>query len=166
MIAERIDTSSVVLFLFKVVLYPHCMLVVGNFAPSWSALDQDGQEISSVDFSGKRYLLYFYPKDDTPGCTVEACGFRDLSDELSARITILGVSPDSVESHRKFSSKYSLPFSLLSDSNRSMITAYGADGLSFPKRTSFLVNEDGCIGKIYQGFDCALHAEDVARDVR
>ncbi len=142
------------------------MLTVGDKAPAWRALDQDGQEISSVDFSGKRYLLYFYPKDDTPGCTVEACGFRDRFDELSSRVTILGVSSNSVESHKKFASKYVLRFSLLSDPDRTIITAYGTDGLSFPKRTSFLVNEDGCIGKIYQGFDCALHAEDVASDVK
>lgn len=142
------------------------MLIIGDKAPEWSSLDQDGHEKSSAEFFGKRYLLYFYPKDDTPGCTAEACGFRDVFGELSSCVTVLGVSPDSVESHTKFASKYSLPFSLLSDSDRSMITSYGADGLSFPKRTSFLVNEDGCIGKIYQGFDCALHAGEVLQDAK
>lgn len=142
------------------------MLITGDKAPDWTAPDQNAHKKSSAEFLGKRYLLYFYPKDDTPGCTAEACGFRDVLSELSSLVTILGVSSDSVESHRKFSSKYSLSFSLLSDSDRTMISAYGTDGRSFPKRTSFLVNRSGFIEKIYHNFDCALHADEVLRDLK
>ncbi len=141
------------------------MLSIGDTAPAWKALDQNGSEVSSSDFSGKRYLLYFYPKDDTPGCTAEACGFRDQFSELSKAIAIVGVSADSSESHKKFEEKYRLPFTLLSDPNRQLIAAYGTDGTVFPKRTSFLIGSTGVIQKIYQGFDAASHAGQVQADL-
>lgn len=141
------------------------MLKSGDPAPAWKAFDQNGNEHSSSEYSGKRYILYFYPKDDTPGCTAEACGFRDQFSELSKKVAIVGVSADSSESHKKFEAKYRLPFTLLSDPNRQLIAAYGTDGTALPKRTSFLIGPTGMIEKIYQGFDAALHAGQVQADL-
>ena len=101
----------------------------GNAAPAFTLTNQEGDKVSLKDFRGKHVILYFYPKDDTPGCTKEACGFRDFNKEIQALdAIILGVSPDSVESHRKFIAKHSLNFDLLSDPDRKVMTRYGAFG--------------------------------------
>jgi peroxiredoxin Q/BCP len=101
----------------------------GKAAPAFTLANQDGEKISLKDFRGRDVILYFYPKDDTPGCTKEACGFRDFNKEILALdAVILGVSPDSPESHQKFIDKYSLSFDLLSDSDRKVMTRYGAFG--------------------------------------
>ena len=92
------------------------MLEEGSVAPDFTANDQDGKAVSLSDFRGKKVILYFYPKDDTPGCTKEACSFRDAFEELKrSRVTVLGISPDSIASHKKFATKYQLLFTLLSD---------------------------------------------------
>lgn len=142
------------------------MLKEGSKAPAWKALDQDGKERSSAEMAGTWHVLYFYPEDDTPGCTKEACGFRDASESLAGRIAIYGVSPDSVESHKKFAEKYSLPFTLLADPEAKIITAYGADGNILPKRVTFLIDPEGTIRKIYRGFDCVTHAATIDKDLR
>lgn len=101
----------------------------GDPAPAFAGLDQHGQQVSLEQLRGKRIVLYFYPKDDTPGCTAEACSFRDHHAELAkAGTAVIGVSADSVKSHQKFAEKYSLPFPLLADENRSIIQAYGVWG--------------------------------------
>ena len=101
----------------------------GKAAPAFTLTNQDGEEISLDDLRGKNVILYFYPKDDTPGCTKEACGFRDFNKEIQALDTvILGVSPDSPESHQKFIDKYTLNFDLLSDPDRKVMSRYGAFG--------------------------------------
>ncbi len=101
----------------------------GKAAPAFTLANQDGEKISLKDFRGRDVILYFYPKDDTPGCTKEACGFRDFNKEILALdAVILGVSPDSPESHQKFIDKYSLSFDLLSDPARKVMTRYGAFG--------------------------------------
>jgi peroxiredoxin Q/BCP len=101
----------------------------GKTAPDFSLTDPDGVRVSLSDFKGKDVILYFYPKDDTPGCTKEACGFRDLWSEIKALDTVvLGLSPDDGSSHRKFASKYDLPFTLLSDPDKTVMTEYGAWG--------------------------------------
>jgi peroxiredoxin Q/BCP len=101
----------------------------GKAAPAFTLTNQDGEKISLDDFRGKNVILYFYPKDDTPGCTKEACGFRDFNKEIQALDTvILGVSPDSPESHQKFIDKYTLNFDLLSDPDRKVMSRYGAFG--------------------------------------
>lgn len=141
------------------------MIEVDSPAPAWNAVDQDGIEHSSASLKGKWYLLYFYPKDDTPGCTTEACGFRDAFPDLSKDISILGVSGDSAESHRAFKEKYDLPFSLLVDADRALAAAFGAGGLIFPKRVTFLVDHEGIIRVIYKDFDCNDHAATVLRDL-
>lgn len=105
-------------------------LKVGDKAPDFSSKDQNGNNLSLSDFSGKKLVLYFYPKDDTPGCTKEACSFRDHYSSLKgAGFAILGVSRDSEEKHQKFIEKYDLPFPLLSDPDNEVINAYGAWGL-------------------------------------
>jgi peroxiredoxin Q/BCP len=105
------------------------MLEPGDEAPAFSLTDAGGRTVSLGDFAGKDVVLYFYPKDDTPGCTKEACGFRDAWDELrELGVTVLGVSADDGASHRRFAAKYRLPFTLLSDPDQAVMRAYGAYG--------------------------------------
>ncbi len=104
-------------------------LIEGEAAPAFTLTDTNGDTVSLADFAGKDLVVYFYPKDDTPGCTKEACGFRDLwSDYQAAGVAVLGVSPDDGISHRKFTDKYELPFTLLSDPERKVMEQYGAWG--------------------------------------
>ncbi len=110
----------------------------GKAAPEFTLEDADGKAVSLKDFRGKDVIVYFYPKDDTPGCTKEACGFRDLWGELGEQgAVVLGVSPDDAQSHRKFVSKYSLPFTLLCDPDRKVMERYGAWGekMMYGKKT-------------------------------
>ena len=141
------------------------MLTIGDAAPAWSGKDQDDADRSSADFAGRWLLFYFYPKDDTPGCTLEACGFRDSYAGLAKRIAIVGVSADSAESHRAFIAKFQLPFTLIADTDRSVIKAFGADGLFFPKRVTFIIDPQNVIRKIYHGFDAKDHAVVVGKDI-
>lgn len=105
------------------------MLEPGQKAPPFTLVDSSGSKVSLADFAGRDLILYFYPKDDTPGCTKEACGFRDAWDDLQALgVTVLGVSADDAASHVKFASKYRLPFPLLTDTDRSVMKAYDAYG--------------------------------------
>ena len=141
------------------------MLKSGDSAPAFAARDQSGVVHSLEDYSGRWLLLYFYPKDDTPGCTKEACGFRDRFGDLFAQMVVLGVSKDDAESHARFAEKYDLPFPLLADPDKVIITTYGADGEIYPKRVSFLIAPDGTIKKIYDKVACEEHAEEVLRDI-
>lgn len=101
----------------------------GKAAPAFTLTDSEGKKVSLKDFKGKSIIMYFYPKDDTPGCTKEACGFRDLwTDIQNLGVAVLGISPDNAESHQKFVSKYDLPFTLLSDPDREVMKRYGAYG--------------------------------------
>jgi len=122
---------------------------VGKAAPAFSLLDAAGNTVSLEDFNGRDVILYFYPKDDTPGCTKEACGFRDAWSTLEKRgVAVIGVSPDNPESHQKFAAKYSLPFILLSDPDKSMMTRYGAFGekLMYGKKTQGVIRSTVWIG--------------------
>jgi peroxiredoxin Q/BCP len=144
-------------------------------APAFSLPDQDGKMHSLADYRGEWVLLYFYPKDDTPGCTKQACAIRDSFPsfkELSA--VVLGISVDSVKSHRKFADKYELPFTLLADENKEVVNLYGVWG---PKkmmgrefdgtfRTSFLVNPEGVIEKVYENVDPDSHAATALADLK
>lgn len=141
------------------------MLSVGSLAPEWKGLDQHGKERSSEEFSGKWSLLYFYPKDDTPGCTAEACGFRDKYDELKKHIHVVGVSGDDTESHKKYALKYRLPFTIIADPARTIIRAYGVENNLKAKRSSFLIRPGGEIEKIYPEVDPEIHAAEVEADL-
>ncbi|MFO1519338.1 MAG: peroxiredoxin [bacterium] len=133
-------------------------------APDFSAKDQQGKVRSLSDYRGKWLLLYFYPKDDTFFCTKEACGFRDSFAELKGKVEVLGVSRDSVESHAKFAGKFALPYPLLSDADKKIIKAYGANGFLFTKRISYLIDPQGKIAKVYPSVSASSHAREVLKD--
>lgn len=142
----------------------------GQPAPTFTLLDENETERSLSDYRGKPVVLYFYPKDDTPGCTKEACGFRDdYSAYEKARVEILGVSPDSPKSHAKFKAKFDLPFHLLADTEKEVLKAYGAWGLkkSYGReyqgvlRTTFLIDSDGNIAKVFKNVKPAEHSEEI-----
>lgn len=131
------------------------MSLEGKKAPNFSLEGSDGKTHSLADYKGKRVVLYFYPKDDTPGCTKEACGFRDHFKEISKHAVVLGVSKDGIASHEKFAAKYKLPFTLLSDPDAAVMKAYGAFGekLMYGKpvtgtiRSTVVIGPDGKVVK-------------------
>ncbi len=115
-------------------------------------------------YRGQKIVVYFYPKDDTPGCTKEACGIRDeFSSFVDNQIVVFGISYDNASSHRKFKKKFDIPFHLLSDENKSVSKLYGADGTFFPSRKTYLIDEDGKLLKIYDKVNVLNHAEDILR---
>jgi len=142
----------------------------GDKAPDFKLPADDGKIYSLKDFKGKKLILYFYPKDMTSGCTKEACDFRDNINTISRKkAVIVGVSPDGIESHRKFKDKFSLPFLLLSDESRKMLQDYGVwkEKSMYGKkymgvvRTTFIIDEKGRIAKIYENVKVPGHVEDV-----
>ena len=148
------------------------MLEVRNKAPSFTLMGDDGKEYSLDDYRGKKVLLYFYPKDNTPGCTKEACSLRDWNDEIIKRgVTVMGVSKDTIQSHNKFREKHNLNFILLSDPEKSVHMAYDAWGEKklYGKvslgtiRKTFLIDESGNIEKIWNKVAVATHGEDVVK---
>jgi len=149
------------------------MLKAGDKAPGFVLNDQDGKEHKLEDYKGRKLVVYFYPKDQTPGCIKEACNFRDNIDAFSGHnIAVLGVSVDSEKSHQKFIEKQSLNFPLLADVEKTMVNDYGVWGeKSMYGRTymgtfrkTFLINESGVIDKIYEKVKVATHAEDILKD--
>lgn len=139
----------------------------GTPAPEFSLQDHTGAMRTLSEFKGSYVVLYFYPKDDTPGCTKEACMIRDVYNDFETNgIIVLGVSKDSPESHVKFKEKYQLPFILLSDMNKSVIDAYGADGILFNKRITYVIDPNGIIAKIYPNVDPAGHAIELLNDIK
>ena len=140
------------------------MPAVGQPAPAFSSVDQDGKPISLADFKGKPVVLYFYPKDDTPGCTKEACSFRDGYAEIQATgAVILGVSADDAKSHKAFAEKFHLPFQLVADADHKIIDSYGVKMplLSMAKRTTFIIDKDGIVRKVFEGVSPATHEPEV-----
>ena len=148
----------------------------GKPAPDFTLADASGKTVSLGDFAGKNVILYFYPKDDTPGCTKEACGFRDYWKEIGkANATVLGVSADSGESHQKFAARYKLPFPLLSDPDRKTMKTYGAYGekMMYGKKTvgvirsTVWIGPDGKVRKHWARVaDAAKHPEQVLEALR
>lgn len=121
----------------------------GKAAPPFTLKDPDGNKVALKDFRGRNVIVYFYPKDDTPGCTKEACGFRDLWRDIEERgAVVLGISPDNGASHRKFADKYGLPFTLLSDPDRKVMTKYGAYGekMMYGRKTTGVIRSTVWIG--------------------
>ena len=146
------------------------ILKVGQTAPEFSLNDQDGNTHSLADYRGQKVLLYFYPKDDTSGCTTEACNFRDdYSAYQKAGVVILGVSPDDEDSHTKFRTKYDLPFTLLADTEKQVVELYGVWGQKkmYGKeymgvyRTTYLIDEEGKIIKVFEDVKPAEHSAEV-----
>ncbi|MCB9385144.1 MAG: thioredoxin-dependent thiol peroxidase [Bryobacterales bacterium] len=146
------------------------MLKPGDKAPDFTAPADGGGTISLKKLKGKKVVLYFYPKDDTSGCTAEACDFRDNSTEIDAKdAVVLGVSPDSVKSHDKFKQKYELPFSLISDEDHAIAEAYGVwqeksmYGRKYMGivRSTFLIDEKGKIAEVYEKVKVKGHVADV-----
>jgi len=145
-------------------------LQVGDVAPVFSSKDQDGKEVSLSDFSGKKVILYFYPKDDTPGCTAQACNLRDNYDSLLSKgYQVLGVSVDDEKSHIKFIKKFDLPFPLLADTDHSIVEAYGVwveksmYGRTYmgTARTTFVISESGVIEEIIAKVDTKNHTDQI-----
>ena len=148
------------------------MLKEGEKAPDFTVRDTDGKEVRLSDFSGRKVVLYFYPKDDTPGCTKEACSFRDGFDEFKQRgIEVLGVSTDDEKLHRKFAEKYSLPFTLLADTDHSVADLYGVYGekqfmgrrYMGVNRKTFLIDEGGRLRKVFDKVKVDEHADEVLK---
>jgi len=146
------------------------MLIEGKKAPDFSLPDANGKLVKLSDFAGKIAVLYFYPKDDTPGCTVEACGFRDMGEEYGRRgIVVLGVSPDNSASHAKFAEKFKLPFTLLADEGAKVAQKFGVWGEKsmYGKkymgifRTTFVIGKDGKIEKVFEGVKPDGHNREV-----
>ncbi len=146
------------------------LLEIGEKAPDFEAFDQDGKKVSLKQFKGKIIVLYFYPKDNTPGCTKEACSLRDRFSTFKKKgITVLGVSKDSQKSHHGFIEKYDLPFTLISDSDKKVQESYGVwkEKNMYGKkvmgtvRTTFIIGEDQNIAYIFTKIDCENHAEEV-----
>ena len=145
-------------------------LTVGETAPQFSLPSSSGQLVNLDSLKGQKVVIFFYPKDDTPGCTIEACEFRDRSDEISAKGTkILGISPDNLESHDKFINKFDLNFELLADEDNAVATNYGAWGEKNMygkvtigmKRMTFLIDEKGCVAKIWGKVKPEGHAQQI-----
>lgn len=148
---------------------------VGSKAPAWTMLDQEGKEHSLADYAGEWVVLYFYPKDDTPGCTKEACAFRDnLPTFKKIHANVFGVSVDPVKKHAKFAEKFQLPFTLLSDEDKTVVNAYGLwakkkfMGREYmgTLRTSFIIDPKGKIAKVYEAVKPETHAEEVLQDLK
>jgi peroxiredoxin Q/BCP len=147
-------------------------LLEGQKAPTFTAKDQNGETVSLKDLKGQKVVLYFYPEDDTPTCTVEACNLRDNYESLVEKgINVIGVSPDDEKKHKKFEAKYELPFTLLADPGKKIIDQYGVWGeknLYGRKymglhRTTFLINEQGTIIKIFKKPKSKIHAEEILK---
>jgi peroxiredoxin Q/BCP len=142
----------------------------GHPAPGFTVTDQDGKEISLSDFKGKKIALYFYPKDDTPGCTAQACNLRDnISALKAAGIQVLGISTDSEKSHKKFETKFHLPFPLLADTEKKLVTDYGVWGekkfmgrtFMGTNRVTYLINENGVIDHVIEKVDTKDHTAQI-----
>ena len=150
------------------------MIDVGDPAPDFALPSDRGDTVRLSDLKGRRVVLFFYPKDDTPGCTKEACGFRDAVPAIEARdATVLGVSPDPVRSHERFRDKYGLNFPLLADEDHRVAEAYGAWGKKKMYgreyygilRSTFVIGTDGIIEKVFRKVKPAEHAEEILREL-
>ncbi|QQR76847.1 peroxiredoxin [Candidatus Nomurabacteria bacterium] len=142
------------------------MIETNTLAPDFSLPDENGEFHSLEEYRGSWVLLYFYPKDDTPGCTKEACSLRDHAlDYEQNDLIVVGISNDSGENHQKFISKYKLPFTLLSDEKEKVINMYGAGGALGTKRISYLIDPEGMVEKVYPKVDPENHAGEVLKDL-
>lgn len=138
------------------------VLAVGTKAPNFTTKNTNGETVSLADFAGKTVVMYFYPKDDTPGCTKQAQSFRDNYAEYQGKeIVVLGVSRDDEASHKAFTEKYGLPFQLLTDVDGSITKAYDVDGGGYSKRVSYVINSEGTITLVDEKVKTDSHAKDI-----
>jgi len=163
--------AKLIALLSAFIVLPAIAVETGETAPEFKLQDQKGQWHTLEQYRGQWVALYFYPKDDTPGCTTEACAFRDnifAFDDMGA--VIIGVSLDDVESHAEFADKYSLPFSLLADTGKDTAKAYGVytkiGSFEMAKRESFIIDPDGNVAKHYAKVNPATHSEEVIADIK
>ena len=162
---------AIAFYLFRVNVMAAPILKVGDDAPTFTLPDSLGNQVSLNDYKGKWVVLYFYPKDDTPGCTTEACHFRDDFKSLEAiGAKVIGVSIDDSFSHKKFAEKYNLPFPLLSDASGEVASRYGALNnflvIKLAKRYTYLINPQGKIAKIYLSVDTSKHSQEIIEDLK
>jgi peroxiredoxin Q/BCP len=166
-----IAICSIILLIFRAVSFAGALPKAGQPAPDFNLPDANKQSHKLADYAGKWLVLYFYPKDDTPGCTKEACHFRDdwLALEKLGAI-IIGVSVDDSASHAKFAQKYNLPFPLLADSDGKIADSYGAlinlGIIKFAKRYTFLIDPQSNIAKIYTSVDTSRHSQEIIEDLK
>ena len=149
-------------------------LKVGDKAPDFEGINQDGKKVSLKNFSGKKLILYFYPKDNTPGCTAESCNLSDnYNDWLDKGFEVLGVSPDSVKSHQNFNNKFNLKFDLIADTEKEILQKYGAWGEKnmYGKkymgvlRSTFVIDEDGVIQEIFEKVKTKDHTNQIIKSL-
>ena len=162
---------AIVFYLLRANVMAAPILKIGDDAPTFVLPDSQGNQVNLTDYKGKWLVLYFYPKDDTPGCTTEACHFRDdfkFLESLGAKV--VGVSIDDSFSHKKFAEKYNLPFPLLSDSSGEVASRYGALNnflvIKLAKRYTYLINPQGKIAKIYLSIDTSKHSQEIIEDLK
>ncbi|MDX9800533.1 MAG: thioredoxin-dependent thiol peroxidase [Spirochaetia bacterium] len=148
------------------------MIAEGSKAPDFTLKNEEGKDISLKDFKGKKVVVYFYPKDNTPGCTKEACSFRDSYDDILAKgAVVIGISSDSQKSHENFKNKFSLPFYLLSDPDKKVIKAFGAWGEKSMMgkkyegilRSTFVIDSVGVVEKVFEKVNTAIHGDEVLK---
>jgi peroxiredoxin Q/BCP len=168
---KNIISIALILCLFLITGTSIGEVNTGQTAPNFNLQDQNGEWHTLDNYKGKWVVLFFYPKDQTPGCTTEACNFRDNIFEFEKlNAQILGVSLDDVESHQAFSEKYSLPYPILADVNKECATEYGVLGkfmmMTIAKRQSFLINPEGSIIKHYKKVDPDTHTQEVIGDLK
>jgi peroxiredoxin Q/BCP len=141
-------------------------LAVGTQAPLFTATDTNGNTVNLADLAGKTVVLYFYPKDDTPGCTKEACSFRDNYSAYQGKdIVVLGVSGDDESSHQKFTEKFNLPFPLLADTDKGLMKSFDVDGGGYAKRVTYVIDGSGQIIRVYDSVKTDTHAADILADL-
>ncbi|QDD11755.1 peroxiredoxin [Candidatus Methylopumilus rimovensis] len=162
---------AIAFYLFRVNVMAAPILKIGEDAPTFTLPDSQGNQVSLNDYKGKWAVLYFYPKDDTPGCTKEACQFRDDFKTLEALgAKVIGISIDDSFSHQKFAEKYNLPFPLLSDASGEVADRYGALNnflvIKLAKRYTYLINSQGKIAKIYLSVDTSKHSQEIIEDLK
>lgn len=160
-----IKIQLIILLVIGVIMAKDNKINIGDKAPNFTLIDQDKIEHTLSDYFGKKIVVYFYPKDDTPGCTKEACSIRDnYKDFEDSGIVVFGISYDSPKSHKKFAEKYELPFTLLSDIDKTVAKLYASDGILVAKRNTFLIDPDGKIFKIYENVDVTTHTKNILQD--
>ncbi|BAU15554.1 bacterioferritin comigratory protein [Leptolyngbya sp. NIES-3755] len=141
-------------------------LNVGDTAPDFTVKDTNGNTVTLSDYAGQTVVLYFYPKDDTPGCTKEACSFRDNYAQYTSKgIPVFGVSMDDEASHQRFTEKFSLPFPLLADTSGTLTKSYDVDGGGYSKRVTYVVGSDGKIAQVYTTIQTDTHAADILQQL-